>query len=61
VGDFVGAIGRGVGGLVGGSIDALSHAFDTIVGSLQAILPGPLFPITVGAIALVFVWWLFKK
>jgi hypothetical protein len=61
VGDFVGAIGRGVGGLVGGSIDALSDAFDTIVGALQGFLPGPLFPITMVAIAVLFFWWLFKK
>ena len=61
MGDFVGAIGRGVGGLVGGSIDALSDAFDTIVSSLQSILPGPLFPITIIGIAVLFAWWLFKK
>jgi hypothetical protein len=61
VGDFVGAIGRGVGGLIGGSVDALSDAFDTIVGDLQGMLPGPLFPITLIAIAVVFLWWLFRK
>jgi hypothetical protein len=61
VGDFVGAIGRGVGGLVGGSINALSDAFDTIVSSLQAMLPGPLFPITLIAIAVLFFWWFFKR
>ena len=61
MGDFVGAIGRGVGGLVGGSIDALSDAFDTIVGALQGLLPGPLFPITMVAIAVLFFWWLLKK
>ena len=61
MGDFVGAIGRGVGGLVGASIEALGRAFDTIVGSLQNMLPGPLFPITMIAIAAVFLWWLFRK
>ena len=61
MGDFVGAIGRGVGGLVGGSIDALSDAFDAIVGTLQALLPGPLFPITLLAIAGLFLWWFFKR
>jgi len=44
MGDFVRAIGEGVGGLVGGSIDALGGAFNTVVGSLQQMLPGPLFP-----------------
>jgi hypothetical protein len=61
VGDFAGAIGRGIGGLVGGSIEALGRAFDTIVTDLQGMLPGPLFPITIGAIAILFVWWLFRK
>jgi hypothetical protein len=45
MGDFVRAIGEGVSGLVGGSINALSVAFNTIVGSLQQMLPGPLFPL----------------
>ena len=61
MGDFVEAIGRGVGGLVGGSIEALGRAFDTIVASLQNILPGPLFPITMIGLALLFLWWLFRK
>ena len=61
MGDFVRAIGEGVGGLVGGSIAALGVAFDSIVGQLQQILPGPLFPITVIGIAVLAAWWLFKK
>jgi hypothetical protein len=61
MGDFVGAIGQGVGGLVGGSINALSVAFDSVVGALQVMLPGPLFPITVVAVIVVVAWWLFKK
>jgi hypothetical protein len=60
VGDFIGTAGRSVGGLVGGSIHAISVAFDTIVGTLQFYLPGPLFPIVMigGAIG---VYWLFRK
>jgi hypothetical protein len=61
MGDFVRSIGEGVGGLVGGSINALSDAFDTVVGDLQQLLPGPLFPIVVVGVALLVVWWLFKK
>ena len=61
VGDFVGAIGEGVGGLVGGSVDALVAAFNTVVGALQVMLPGPLFPIAVGGAVLFLFWWLFKK
>jgi hypothetical protein len=60
VGDFVGAIGRSIGGLVGGSIDALVVAFNTIVGSLQQILPGPLFPIAVVGL-IVLLALLFKR
>lgn len=58
--DFVGAVARGVGGLVGGSIHALSVAFDSVVGTLQVWLPGPLFPIVMiggGVLAI----WLLRK
>ena len=48
-------------GLIGGSIDAVSDAFDTIVGTLQAILPGPLFPVAVIGVVGITAWWLFKK
>lgn len=61
MGDFVGAIADGIGGLVGGSIDAISDGFDTIVGTLQAWLPGPLFPLVVGGTVLLVAWWFFKK
>jgi hypothetical protein len=61
VGDFVGAIGDGIAGLVGGSIDAISDGFDTIVGTLQAWLPGPLFPLVLGGSVLLVAWWFFKK
>jgi hypothetical protein len=60
IGDFLGAIGRGVGGLVGGSIHALSVAFDTIVGTLQALLPGPLFPVVMVGGGLLAIWLLRK-
>ena len=61
MGDFVGAIGDGIAGLVGGSIDAISDGFDTIVGTLQAWLPGPLFPLVLGGTVLLAAWWFFKK
>jgi hypothetical protein len=60
MGDFIRAIGEGISGLVGGSINALSVAFDTVVGTLQQMLPGPLFPIFLVGVALVLVW-LFKR
>jgi type IV secretory pathway VirB2 component (pilin) len=61
MGDFVNSIGQGISGLVGGSINALSDAFDTVVGTLQQMLPGPLFPIAVVGVVLLTFWWLFKK
>lgn len=61
MGDFVRAIGEGVGGLVGGSIDAVVVAFNTIVGALQGMLPGPLFPMAVVGVIVLVSWWLFKK
>jgi hypothetical protein len=61
VGDFVGAIADGVGGLVGGSIDAISDGFDTIVGTLQVWLPGPLFPLVLGGTVLLVAWWFLKR
>ena len=61
MGDFVGAIGQGVSGLVGGALNALSVAFDSVVGALQVMLPGPLFPIAVVGVIGVTFWWLFKK
>jgi len=60
MGDFVRAIGEGISGLVGGSIHALSVAFDSVVASLQVMLPGPWFPITMVGAAIVLVL-LFKR
>lgn len=60
MGDFIGATGRNVGGLVGGSIHAISVAFDSVVGTLQAWLPGPLFPIVMIGLAIALVW-VFRK
>ena len=55
MGDFIGAIGSGISGLVGGSINALSVAFDSVVGALQQALPGPLFPAFVIAVIVLLV------
>ncbi len=57
---FLDSVAHGVGGLVAGSIHSLSIAWDTIVGTLQAWLPGPLFPIVMIGAALGLVW-LFRK
>jgi hypothetical protein len=61
VGDFVRTIGDGVSWLVVGSIHALSVAFDTIVGTLQASLPGPLFSAVLIGSGVAVAWWLFRR
>lgn len=61
MGDLVRTVGDGVRGLVGGSLDALVAAFNTIVAQLQAWLPGPLFPIAVIGTVGLAAWWFWKK
>ena len=53
MGDFVDAIGQNVSGLVGGSIHALSVAFDSVITAWQAALPGLWFPISIVAVIVV--------
>jgi hypothetical protein len=60
-GDLLHAIGEGISGLVGGSIAAIGAAIGTMVRALQAVLPGPLFPIVVGGLIVLFLVWLFRK
>ena len=60
MGDFIDAIGQNVSGLVGGSINALSVAFDSTVNALQQMLPGPWFPIAI-VVAIVVLALLFKR
>ena len=60
MGDFVDAIGQNVSGLVGGSLHALSAAFDSLIGAWQAALPGPWFPISIVAVIVVLAL-LFKR
>ena len=61
MGDFVNAIGQGVSGLVGGSLHALSIAFDSVVAALSQVLPGFWLPLAAGVVLLAVFWWLFKK
>ena len=60
MGDFVGAIGQNVSGLVGGSIHALSIAFDSVIAAWQAALPGPWFPISI-VVVIVALALLFRR
>jgi len=60
-GDFVHGIADGISGLIGGSIAAIAAGIGTMVRALQAALPGPLFPLVVGGVIVLFVWWLLRK
>lgn len=59
--DFLRSIGDGISGLVGGALNVLSAAFDAAVAAGQAMLPGPLFAITVVGVIAFAAWWLFKR
>jgi hypothetical protein len=61
MGDFARSIGEGISGLVGGSIAAIGAGVATMVQQLQLWLPGPLFPIVLGCVAVLIVWWLLRK
>ena len=62
MGDFIDAIGRGVGGFVGGSLDVIGQIFTSIFGFLTPILPGPFLPPVVGgAFLAVIAWFLLKR
>lgn len=60
--DFLDAIGRGIGGLVGGAIEVIVGIVGSIYGWLNVFLPGPILPVVLGG--LVFagaMWFLFKR
>jgi hypothetical protein len=60
-GDLVHSVGEGISGLVAGSIAAVVAGIGTMIRFLQAALPGPLFPIVVGGVVVLFLVWLFRK
>jgi hypothetical protein len=60
-GDLLHAIGEGISGLVGGSIAAIAAGIGAMVRALQGALPGPLLPIVVGGLIVLFLVWLFRR
>jgi hypothetical protein len=60
-GDLLHAIGEGISGLVGGSIAVIAAAIGTMVRALQGVLPGPLLPLVVGGVLVLFLVWLFRR
>jgi lipopolysaccharide export LptBFGC system permease protein LptF len=62
MGDFIDAIGRGVGGLVGGSVEVIGQILNSFFGFLSPVLPGTLAPLVVGGVALLAgAWFLLKR
>jgi len=55
------AIGDGISGLVGGSVQAIGAALDGMVGSLRAALPSGALPVLAVAGAFVLLWLLFRR
>jgi hypothetical protein len=62
MGDFVDAIGRGIGGLVAESLNVISDIFDSVFGFLNIFLPGPILGVVLAGLAFAGVmWFLFKR
>ena len=60
-GDLIRTVGDGIAGLVVSAIGAIGTGISTMVKALQTALPGPLFPLVIGGIVVLFVWWLLRK
>jgi hypothetical protein len=48
MGDFIDAIGRGVGGFVGGSLEVIGQIFTSVFGFLTPVIPEEWLPLVVG-------------
>lgn len=60
-GGLIRTVGGGAAGLVLGAIGAIGDGLGTMIQAGERLLPGPLFPITVGAVVILVVWWLLRK
>lgn len=61
MGDFVDAIARGIGGLVGDSLSVIGGIVGSIYDGLHVILPGPILPVVLAGIGFAAVMWFFFK
>ena len=60
-GGLIRTVGGGAAGLVIGAIGAIGDGIGTIIATGQRLLPGPLFPIVIGGVVILVIWWLLKK
>jgi hypothetical protein len=61
VGDFIGAIGNGIIGLVGGAFELIGGSLRGMAASANAMLPGGLLALVVFVALLVAAWSLAKR
>jgi hypothetical protein len=62
MGDFVDAIGRGIGGLVADALNVIGGIVSGILGFLGIFLPGPILGVVLAGLAFAGVmWFLFKR
>jgi len=61
MGDFIGAIGRGITGLVAGAFDVIGGALRGMVASADAALPGGMLALVVFVALLLTAWNLAKR
>lgn len=62
MGDFIDAIGRGISGLVAGSLQVIGEVWNSIFGFLNIFLPGPILPVVLAGLAFAGVmFFLFRR
>jgi hypothetical protein len=61
VGDFIGSIGNGIAGLVGGAFEVIGSTLRGMVASADAALPGGMLALVVFAALVATAWTLAKR
>ena len=62
MGDFIDAIGRGIGGFFGDAFAVVGGIIGTVYDWLHVFLPGPILPVVLAGLGFAAVmWFLFKR
>jgi len=61
MGEFIDAIGRGIGGLVGDAVSVVVGIVGTIYDWLHVFLPGPILPVVLAGLFFASVMWFFFR